>query len=193
MRRLGDADQRRAQQAVGDHVARLHDLGDRAGRVLGGLDLEHRLVAVVVEAAAELGLDLGDLMALEAREQALLGQRDAIGQRAHEVDLLARAGRDAGQRAAQVVGHLEQLAGEAGDRVFVRLLDLARRAPAQVLGLGERTQQALLGRLELGRELGLGRPCLLGSAAGWVSSAAVCSSAAFSTPSGASSSMCRLV
>ena len=35
----------------------------------------------------------------------------------------------------------------------MRLLDLARRAAAQVLGVGERAQQALLGRRQLGLEL----------------------------------------
>ena len=98
----------------------------------------------------------------------------------HEVDLLAGARRDAAQRPAQIVGDLEQLAGEAGDRVFVRLLDLAGRAAAQVLGLGQRPQQALLGRLELGRELGLARraPRPAASRAGAAGSVAASSGAA---------------
>src|ERR671919_2760737 len=59
-RPLGDADQGRTEQAVGNRVAGLQHLGNGARRVLIGLDLVHRLMQIVVEPVARRRLHLGD-------------------------------------------------------------------------------------------------------------------------------------
>ena len=154
---LGDPHHRRAQESIGDGIARLQYLGHGARRLLGGCDLEHRLVAVVVEFVADLGHHLGDLMPLERVQERFLRERDAVGQVPDELDILAGPWRHRVQGAAEVVGDLQELAREVADRVFVRLFQIAHRTTAQVLGLGEGAQQTFFGVLELGLELGLAR------------------------------------
>ena len=61
----------------------------------------------------------------------------------------ARLGGHRGQRAAEIVADLEQVAGKAGDGELARLLDLALRAGTQVLHLGQGAQQAVLELLNL--------------------------------------------
>ena len=97
-------DQRRAQHAVVQDVALLHD-GDDGVRVSLGLDRGHRLVAVRVEALAGRGVDLADARFLERRAQLLERELDAAG----------IAGLDGGLEA---VDHREQALGEALQRVF---------------------------------------------------------------------------
>ena len=66
---LGDADHRRPQQAVMQHIAGLQHLDDGAARLVRPLGLEDRLVEIVVEALA-LRIDALDPVALEDAQAA---------------------------------------------------------------------------------------------------------------------------
>src|SRR5581483_8255889 len=145
-------DHRRAQQPVVQHIARLQYLDDRAGGLAAVLRLEDRLVEIVVEALA-LGVDAADAVAFEGGEQLALGRRDPFDEAARLL-VLDLAGGYAVERAAQIVGRGEQVAGKTGDGVALRLRALALAAAPGVLGLGERAQQAVLALVELGFERG---------------------------------------
>src|SRR5207244_666593 len=147
---LGDGDHRRPQQPVVQDIARLQDLDDHAGFGAGAFHLEDRLVEVVVEALA-FRVDALQPVALEGGQQFALGRRDTFEQafRARVQDLRFR---HAVERAAQIVDRREQVAGKVADRVFLSVLALALGAAADVLGLGERPQQPVLGVGELGLE-----------------------------------------
>src|SRR5690606_20665788 len=77
---LGDADHGRAEQAVVQQIARLHQLNHGAGRLAAAGYLEHRLMQVAVELLAER-LDLAELVTLERRMQLALRHLDAFAQR----------------------------------------------------------------------------------------------------------------
>ena len=62
---FGDADHGRPQHALADHIARLHDLDDRPGRVIVGRHLEDRLMQVGIELLADR-IELLDAVASRA-------------------------------------------------------------------------------------------------------------------------------
>ena len=69
---------------------------------------------------------------------------------------LQRLGGDAVHGAAQVVDDPDQVPHKRHRGVLERVLTLALAAPAQVLGLGQRTQQLVLERGDFGLESGRG-------------------------------------
>src|SRR3546814_16392845 len=73
---LRHAHQRRPQQPVLDHVARLHFLDDGAGFGLVVRDFDHGLMAIGVERLAHR-LDAGDAVALEDGVELAAGRLDA--------------------------------------------------------------------------------------------------------------------
>ena len=94
-RRLGDADQGRPQQPVGDaHSPALHHLGNGARRQLGRRQLEHRLMQLVVELLAPAPAStLRTWCFSERRQQRALGHLDARRRGClHGLALLARLG-----------------------------------------------------------------------------------------------------
>ena len=74
---LGDADQRRAQHALADHEAGLHDLDHRACRHRRVGHFVHRLLEVRIELLARR-IELLDAVLLQRVEQRALGQLDAL-------------------------------------------------------------------------------------------------------------------
>ncbi len=88
-RLLGDADHGWPEQAIADHPAALHDVGDVARRQVGRRHLEHRLVAVVVELLAALGCHFLDAVLVEGAEQGALGELDAGKQVLDQLGLTA--------------------------------------------------------------------------------------------------------
>src|SRR5206468_3874961 len=122
------------------------------------------LVAVRVEALAlrRLGLDPD---AGERREQLLLDEADALRQVVVAVLGLVLGG---GQRAVEVVERGQQLAGEARRAAALGGGDVAPRALADVVELGDRAEPLVLvvglrRSDDLGRSGGLGRLVRLGA------------------------------
>ena len=76
---LGNADKRRTQHAVADHVAGLHHLDHRPVRDVGVWHLEHGLMQVRVEFLA-LRIEFLHAVALERFQEIALGQVDAVDQ-----------------------------------------------------------------------------------------------------------------
>ena len=118
--------------------------------------LEDRLVAVGVERLPER-VDPADAVLLEGVEQRTFGRFDAGQQSPHR--LVARGlVRHALDRTAQIVGRLEQIAGQARGGEPDRLLALALGTPAAVLLLGQRAQEPVVAVRHLRLELGHASP-----------------------------------
>lgn len=113
---LGDTDHGRAQDAVADDEAGLHDLYDRVVRHFRIRYFEHRLMEIRIELLADR-LKLAHAMALQGREHRTLGHLDAFDQgRQAGIAASARFSRNGVQRAAQVIRHRQHVAGEACHR-----------------------------------------------------------------------------
>src|SRR6185295_17524619 len=78
------------------------------------------------------------------------GQLDAGREILQRLVIGQRLRRNRGNRAPQIVGDADQLAGKGGDGVFARLLAVALGPPSDVLGLRQRPQQLVLERRRLG-------------------------------------------
>jgi hypothetical protein len=95
------------------------------------------------------GVDGEDLVLLEGREKRALGQFDALEQAGGGgARLVGRAV----ERAGEAVVDGQQVAGEAGGAVDLGVAAIALGALADVLGVGERAEQAVLQLGGLGAE-----------------------------------------
>ena len=133
---------------------------------------------VRVEAVA-FRVELLDAVLFQRADQRALGHLDAVDEAGQTTLAIGLGfGRHGFQRAAQIVGDRQDLAGKAGHRVGARILDLALGPPAQVLHVGGQPQQAILDVGVLGFQrgdalgIGAGGGIGVGKAAGGIRIAA---------------------
>ncbi|EGE55817.1 hypothetical protein RHECNPAF_850056 [Rhizobium etli CNPAF512] len=140
---LGDTDHGRAQHALADGEACLHDLDDRVVRHLRVRHLEHRLMEIRIELLADR-LELAHTMAFERRQHGAFGHLHTLDQRGQAgIGRGLGLRRDGIQRPAQIVGDGEHVAGETRDGIGLGVLDLALGAAAQIVHLGGKAQVAV--------------------------------------------------
>ena len=155
---LGDAHQCRAENAVADLVAFLHDLRDGARRHGRVGHFEHRLMAMRVEALAERA-DPRDAVLLQQPVHLAAGHFDAFDQRLQNLVGFALLRRHGFERALHIVADHEHVAGELGHRISPRVLHVTLGALPEIVHLGREPDQPIgqIGLLRLKpRDLGGG-------------------------------------
>ena len=120
---------------------------DGVGRGLSAHHTRDRFVPGRVEGLADRGV-ARDTRALEHLQQLALDELDAL----HEVRRGARGPRGV-EGPVEVVEHRDQVTEQRLGRVLGELVALALGAPPRVLGVRERTEQAVVLLVELASEL----------------------------------------
>ena len=111
---------------------------------------------IVIEFLAH-GLDGLDAEPLAGRLKGLPGHFDAHMEVLQVLVALHRVLIDRFDGPAEIVGDAQNLAGEVGHRVFGQVRLFALGPAADVLGLGQRPQQLILQRSDIGEKLLVGR------------------------------------
>ena len=149
-RRFGDADHGGTQQAVVQHVAGLQHLDDRAGRYIGAFGLEDRLMEIWSNRSP-----CGSMRRMPWRStrraihaQSPRRRRAGCGCAGPRPRLRACV-----ERTAQVIAAPAGPWRNCRPRISL-VVALALQAAADVLGLGERAQQAVLAVREFGLDRG---------------------------------------
>ena len=140
---LGDCDECRPQNTLADGVARLDHLGDGAGRHRFIWHLVHGLMEVGIKFLA-LGIEAAHAVLDECLLQLTFGELDTFDETLQRaVGGCACLGPDRVERAGQMIGDVEDLAGEGGDAISARVGRLALGALAHVLDFGGGAQIAI--------------------------------------------------
>jgi hypothetical protein len=133
-------------------VAVFQHLGHAAGRPICLVRLHHRFVFHRIERFVEC-VEFFNAEAIQNLCQNTFGGRNALYQSASFPCLcIGRAGVDG---TAQIVEHLQQLAGKVRDRVLLGVLLAPFALTPRILGLGQRPHQPVAQRSDFGFEIGV--------------------------------------
>src|SRR5258705_1581419 len=140
---FGDANKNRTEEPLVIGVTRQNDLGDGAGWPFTALDLEHRLVKVVIKWRAQRRLDPSDAMFHEGVMQSSFA-RSHPGQQIPYFLALSRQVRwHALQRTRQIIRRLQQVVDQMKCRKPDRIIALAFDPASKVFLVGEDAHQAV--------------------------------------------------